>query len=121
MEQQGEEDDLDVLYMGGVQDPTGGLAESKRGRGADVRRLKRVRCYLGSTQCRKLSTVVSLLRDEPREIARSLTGRVQRSCAFAADVGTFPGAPPLPDGWRIGPISPEAVLAPEVSPDESAP
>lgn len=116
-----QEEDLDVLYMGGVRDPTGGLAEYKRGFGAEVRRLERVRCFLGSAHRRKLSTVVSLLRDDPLEIVRTLTGRVEHSCAFAADVRTFPEAPPLPDGWRFDPISLEEVLALEDSPDEMAP
>lgn len=116
-----QEDGLDILYMGGVQDPDSGLAEYKRGFGADVRRLEKVRSFLGSAYQRKVSTVVGLLKDDPAEIARTLAGRVEHSCAFATDVRTFPKAPPLPDGYRFAPMSLEEVLELQNNADEMAP
>jgi RimJ/RimL family protein N-acetyltransferase len=115
------EDGLEILYMGGVSDPAGGLAEYKRGFGAEVRKLEKARSYLGSAARRKASTLVALVRDDPLEIPRTLAGRVERSFVFAADVATYDQPAELPAGWSFGQMELESVRALEERDDELAP
>ena len=110
-----------ILYMGGVSDPAGGLAEYKRGFGPDVVELERVRSYLGSTAKRKASTFLSLLKDDPRTAARTLLGRVEHSVVFAADLAQL-GPPPVPSpGWRFRRLALEEIRSMEGREDEFGP
>jgi RimJ/RimL family protein N-acetyltransferase len=115
------QDGLEILYMGGVSDPTGGLAEYKRGFGADVRTLEKARAYLGSPVRKKVSTLVTLARRDPLEIPRTLAGRVERSFVFAADVQTYGQTAELPEAWSFEPMDLEAVRSLEERADELAP
>jgi RimJ/RimL family protein N-acetyltransferase len=113
-----QEDGLDVLYMGGVQDPDSGLAEYKRGFGADVRRLEKVKCYLGSAHLRKLSTFVSLLKEDPQEIPRTLVGRVEHSAVFVKDLNELESPPTAEPGWEFRHLSLEEIKTLETRDDE---
>jgi hypothetical protein len=115
------DDGLEVLYMGGVSDPAGGLAEYKRGFGAEIRTLEKARAYLGSPVRKKVSTLVTLVRQDPLEIPRTLAGRVERSFVFAAEVDGYDQPAELPEGWSFEPMDLEAVRALEERGDELAP
>jgi RimJ/RimL family protein N-acetyltransferase len=115
------DDGLEVLYMGGVSDPAGGLAEYKRGFGAEIRTLEKARAYLGSPVRKKVSTLVTLVRQDPLEIPRTLAGRVERSFVFVAEVDGYDQPAELPEGWSFEPMDLEAVRALEERGDELAP
>jgi len=104
-----------------VSDPASGLAEYKRGFGADAVKLEKVRCYMGSAGRKKARTLVGLVRNDPLEIARTLTGRVERSFVFVADVKSYPVAAEMPDDWRFESMTIEQVHALESRDDELVP
>lgn len=114
-------DGLEVLFMGGVSDPTGGLAEYKRGFGAEVRTLEKARAYLGSPVRKKVSTLVTLARRDPLEIPKTLAGRVEHSFVFVADVESYRQTAELPEDWSFEPMDLRAVRALEERTDELAP
>ena len=114
-------DGLSVLHMGGVSDPASGLAEYKRGFGGTTVKLEKVSCYLGSAVRKKASTLVDLVRNDPLEIPRTLSGRVEKSLVFVADVDSFPMAPALPENWSMRYMTIDEIRSLESRDDELSP
>jgi hypothetical protein len=108
---------VEVFYLGGVRAHEAGLRSYKSGFGTTPLPMCSVAVYLGNAFRRNLSTVADLLRDDPRELLRTIVGRSERYVAYVADPHDVPCACSVA-GWELRKIADGALIAvSEASPE----
>ena len=93
-------ENTEVFYLGGARAHETGLRSYKSGFGATPLPTESVVAYLGTRLRRKMSTVADLIREDPRELLRTIAGRSERYVAYVADPCKVPAAGSVP-GWEL--------------------